>query len=48
MTVLMSLLPAMILLFLLAIIDLVLVILAAVKASNGEVFRYPLTIKFLQ
>lgn len=30
------------------IIDLVLVIIAAVKASNGELYRYPLTIRFIK
>jgi len=30
------------------ITDLILVIIAAVKASNGEFYRYPLTIRFLK
>jgi uncharacterized Tic20 family protein len=32
----------------LAIADLILVIVAAVKASNGESYRYPLTIRFFK
>jgi len=33
---------------LVSIIRLVLVIIAAVKASNGEIFRYPLTIRIIK
>jgi uncharacterized protein len=36
------------LLILLGIADAILVIIAAVKASNGESYRYPLTIRFLK
>lgn len=36
------------LLIALAITDLVLVIIAAVKASNGIAYRYPITIRFLK
>ena len=32
----------------LGIAYLVLVIIASVKANNGEVFRYPLTIRFVR
>lgn len=32
----------------LALLDIVLVIIASVKASNGEPYRYPLTIRFLK
>ncbi|MFB0565446.1 MAG: DUF4870 domain-containing protein [Candidatus Aminicenantaceae bacterium] len=32
----------------LAILDIVLIIVAAVKANNGEKFRYPLTIRFVR
>lgn len=35
------------LLFILAVVWLVLMIVAAVKASNGEFYRYPATIRFL-
>ena len=30
------------------IVDLVLLIIAAIKANNGEHYRYPLTIRFIQ
>ena len=36
------------LLIILAVISFVLSIIAAVKASDGEVYRYPLAIRFLQ
>jgi len=36
------------LLALLGIVDLVLVIVAAVRASNGEYYRYPLTIRLIK
>jgi hypothetical protein len=36
------------LLILIAIADAILVIIAAVKASNGESYRYPVTIRFLK
>lgn len=36
------------LLLALAIFQIVLVIIAAVKASNGEHYRYPLTIRFIR
>jgi uncharacterized protein len=36
------------LLFLVAIISVVFAIVAAVKASNGEFYRYPLSIRFLR
>ncbi len=36
------------LLFVIAILDLVFAIVAAVKTSNGEPYRYPLTIRFLR
>jgi len=36
------------LLIALAITDLVLVIIASIKISNGETFQYPLTIRFLK
>ena len=32
----------------LAVADLILVIIAAMKASNGESFRYPATIRFIK
>ncbi len=35
------------LLFILAVLDLIFTIVAAVKVSNGETFRYPLSIRFL-
>lgn len=35
-------------LIVLAICDVILVIIAAVKTSNGESFKYPLTIRFLK
>ncbi len=37
-----------VLLPLVLLINLVLTIVGAVKASNGELYRYPLTIRFLQ
>lgn len=37
-----------ILLAVLFVVDLVLIIVAAVKTSNGETFRYPLSIKFIK
>jgi uncharacterized Tic20 family protein len=30
------------------LLDLVFIIVASVKASNGEIYRYPLTIRFLK
>lgn len=36
------------LLILLSLIDLILIIIAAVKTRNGEAFRYPFTIRFLR
>lgn len=36
------------LLFLVGLFDLVFCIIAAVKASNGENYRYPLTIRFIK
>jgi uncharacterized Tic20 family protein len=35
-------------LFVIAVVDLVLTIVAAVKTSNGEQYRYPLTIRFIK
>lgn len=35
-------------LFLIAIGDLVLVVIASIKANNGETYRYPLTIRFIK
>jgi hypothetical protein len=35
------------LLFLVAILDLIFTVVAAVKVSSGETYRYPLTIRFL-
>ncbi len=35
------------LLILLAIFDLIMVIMASIKASNGESFKYPLAIRFI-
>lgn len=37
--------PLLIALF---VVDVILVIVAAVKASNGESYRYPLTIRFIK
>jgi uncharacterized Tic20 family protein len=37
-----------ILLAVLFVVDLVLIIVAAIKTSNGETFRYPLSIKFIK
>jgi uncharacterized Tic20 family protein len=31
-----------------AIVDIVLVIIASIKASNGETYKYPLTIRFIK
>ncbi len=31
-----------------AVVDLVLLIIAAVKAANGEMYKYPLTIRFIK
>jgi uncharacterized Tic20 family protein len=36
------------LLIILAIVDVILVIIASMKASNGESYRYPLTIRFIK
>jgi uncharacterized Tic20 family protein len=36
------------LIIVLGIIHLIFVILAAVKASSGEAYRYPMTIRFLK
>jgi uncharacterized Tic20 family protein len=35
-------------LFVLVVLDVVLAIVAAVKASNGQPYRYPMTIRFLR
>ena len=37
-----------VLLVVLFLADLVLIIIAAVKTSNGELFTYPLTIRFIK
>lgn len=42
------LLPLLLPVLLFPLINLVLVIIAAIKASNGEEFHYPLTIRFLR
>lgn len=36
------------LVFIVAVLDLVLVIIAAVKTGNGEYYKYPLTIRFIK
>jgi uncharacterized Tic20 family protein len=35
-------------LFVIAVLDLVFTIVAAVKTSNGEQYRYPLTIRYIK
>ena len=37
-----------VLLFVLAVLDVVLVVVASVRASNGETYRYPLTIRLIK
>jgi len=37
-----------VLLFAIAIVNIVLVIIASIKAYNGESYRYPLTIRFIK
>lgn len=37
-----------VLIFVVLIVDVVLTIMAAVKANNGEYYRYPLTIRFIK
>lgn len=39
--------PMGLMMVVLGLVDILLVILAAVKASDGETYRYPLTIRFL-
>jgi len=46
--VLIAIFIGLLLLVAVAIVDFILVIIAAVKASNGESYRYPLTIRFFK
>jgi len=45
---LMLVLVGFVLIFILAAVDVVLVIIAGVKANNGESYRYPFTLRFIK
>jgi uncharacterized protein len=47
-SILVFILVGFVLLMGLAVVDVILVIIAAVKASNGESYRYPFTIRFIK
>ena len=36
------------LVFVIGLVDLIFAIIAGIKASNGEMYRYPLTIRFIK